>query len=716
MKSQTTAKRSTAGLKVRTDLRAGSYYAQATEFVQQTHLAREGTALLTELRARLAALDDRYQNWVYAHIDPFFGQRRQEQQRDLQGDRVLQLSTPQKQANYSLALGVVGLGLAGIASLLGISMGLFSIAVGIFIMTPMVKIGYKMAVHDRKFSTLHLMLLYFAGMWFGGYLVIGAFGLILMAFARKVKMLSESTAQDQIANIFGKQPRRAWMLVNGVETEVPIEQVEVGDVLVMDVGQMIPVDGVIVEGAASIDQHMLTGEAQPVELGVGDNVLAATIVLSGRISVRVERAGTETTATQIGEILNRTTRYRSSMEEKAAKFADRSLVPMLVGCGVGFLTAGPLGAVAILGCNFTMSMMGLTPLTLLNFLNYSSHHGILVKDGDALEKLQTVDTMVFDKTGTLTIEQPHLVQIHRCADLTEVEILRLAAAAEHRQTHPVARAILAAAAEQQVAIPKVEDAHYEVGYGIKVQVLGEPDAQHPTPNTLPVRVGSWRFMEMEAVVIPASMQTLIAACQDQGHSLVFVATDAGLVGALELRTTVRAEAQQVMDTLRAMGKKLYIISGDQEAPTQALAAELGMDGYFANTLPERKADLVAQLKAEGRSVCFIGDGINDAIALKKADVSVSLRGATTAATDTAQVVLMDADLGQLVTLVTLVDELHKNLNLNLKIAGALSLVSAGGVLFLHAGFVIVEVLFAGQLMTGVGIASMPLLKQQGMKD
>ena len=217
-------------------------------------------------------------------------------------------------------------------------------------------------------------------------------------------------------------------------------------------------------------------------------------------------------------------------------------------------------------------------------------------------------------------------------------------------------------------------------------------------------------MEMEAVVIPASMQTLIDSCQEQAHSLVFVATDVGLVGALELKTTVRAEAHQVMDTLRRLGKQLYIISGDQEAPTQALAAELGMDGYFANTLPERKADLVDQLKAAGRSVCFVGDGINDAIALKKADVSISLRGATTAATDTAQVVLMDANLSQLLTLVQMVDELHKNLNLNLKVAEALSLVSVCGVLFFNAGFVVVEILFAGQFITGVGIASMPLLK------
>jgi heavy metal translocating P-type ATPase len=547
-------------------------------------------------------------------------------------------------------------------------------------------------------------------MWFGGYLVIGAAGLVLMAFARKIQMLSESNTHDQLASIFGQQPRTAWMVVDGVETEVPIEQVGVGDLLVIDVGQMIPVDGVIAQGAASIDQHMLTGEAQPVELGVGDPVLAATIVLSGRIFVQVEKTGSETTATQIGEILNNTSRHRLSIQEKSAEMADRSLLPMLIASGIGFSVAGPVGGLAILGCNFTLSMMGLTPLTMLNFLNYSSQKGILVKEGNALEKLHTVDTVLFDKTGTLTIERPHVVQVHTCAGLGEDEVLRLTAAAEHRQTHPVAQAILAAAAEQALTVPKVADAHYEVGYGIKVRVTSGADGVDAASPS--VSVGSGRFMQMEQIAIPAAMQSLIDSCNEKGNALVFVAVDGVLVGVVELEATVREEARQVVEELHRRGMKVYIISGDQEAPTRSLSNELKMDGYFANILPEHKADLVTQLKDEGRKVCFVGDGINDAIALKTADVSVSLRGATTAATDTAQVVLMDAHLSQLITLIELVDELHKNLDLNFNVAAALSLVSASGVLFFHAGFAIVEILFAGQFITGVGIASKPLLKQR----
>jgi heavy metal translocating P-type ATPase len=683
-----------------------------TDFMENTELGREGQEVIRAIGARVSVIDDSYQQWITDHIDPLFGSQRQQQLEDLAGGRKMELSPRQKQANYSLALGVTGLGLALLANVVAIPIGLISAAIGLYIVAPWLQYAVHKTLHERRLSAMHLMLVYFAGLWVGGYLVVGTAGLILTALARKVRMFSEDRTRGQLVNIFGRQPQEAWMLVDGVETEVPIEQVQVGDILVIDVSQTIPVDGVIVEGVASIDQHMLTGESQPAEKGVGDSVLAATVVLAGRIFVRVERAGAETTATKIGEILNHTARYRLSAEDKSMQMIDRAFVPLLIGSGLGLVLIGPVGAIAVLGCNYTMGMIGLTPLTLLNFLNESSRYGILVKDGDALEKLHGVDTFVFDKTGTLTIEQPQIVQIHTCSQYGEEDVLRLAAAAERRQSHPIAQAILAAAAERQIVVPEIADAHYDVGYGITVRAAIGSDADGAVGDAQKIRVGSSRFMEMEDIGIPDGMQALIATCQAQGHSLVFVAVDDQLIGALELKATVRPEARHVVDELHRRGMTLYIISGDQEGPTRTLAEDLGMDGYFANTLPERKADLVDQLKAEGRKVCFIGDGINDAIALKKADVSISLRGATTAATDTAQVVLMDADLSQVLVLLELVEKLQKNLNLNFNVAMGLSALSATGVLFFHAGFAIVETVFAGQIVTGVGIASMPLLKQK----
>lgn len=690
-------------------------------------IPQDDTTLAARIGARLNSVDNAYQQWIHDHIDPIFGSKRYQQMRVLSGGRAQELSPVQKQANHLLALAGVGLGAATIATVLAIPIALVSIPFGLITIIPSIRVAYHKAVNEHKFSIVHLSLIYLLGLYMGGFLFIGAGGLFLLAFGYKIGALTEATIRDGLINVFGQQPRYAWRVLDGIETEVPIEQVVVGDILVFDVGQMIPIDGVIVEGIASIDQHMLTGEAQPIEKGVGDPVLAATIVLGGRIYVRVEKAGAETTAAQIGEVINRIATYRPSFMEKAVTRADRSLVPMLVGSGLGFLIAGPVGGLAMLGCNFTLNMVGLIPLTTLNFLNESSHLGILVKEGDALEKLHTVDTFVFDKTGTLTIEQPHVVHIHTCNGLHPDEVLRLAAAAERRQGHPVAKAILAAAAERQLILPPIEDAHYEVGYGIKVHVSdseiagelhhgAEPMTSAVVPYAHLVSVGSWRFMQMEQIEVPDHLHSSIAASQEQGHSLVFVALDTVLIGVLELDATIRPEARQVVEALHRRGMKTYIISGDQEAPTRALAQAMGMDGYFANTLPENKADLVAQLKEQGSTVCYVGDGINDAIALKKADVSVSLRGATTAATDTAQVVLMDADLTQLLVLIELVEEMYKNLDLNSKIATALTVIGASSILFLNAGFVIVEGLYAASIAIGVGVASKPLVQRWGNKD
>ena len=245
----------------------------------------------------------------------------------------------------------------------------------------------------------------------------------------------------------------------------------------------------------------------------------------------------------------------------------------------------------------------------------------------------------------------------------------------------------------------MDDATYQVGYGLQVQVAGQQ-----------VRVGSLRFLQSEGIALPAEIDALQGAAQAMGHALVYVAVDDLLAGALELVSTIRPEAKAVVEQLQAQGFTLYIISGDHEAPTRQLAAELGIAHYFAGVLPADKAGLVSSLQAEGHKVCFVGDGINDAIALRKADVSVSLRGATTAATDTAQVVLMNADLGQLHALFTLGRKLEQSIAFNFSVATAFSLLSGGSILFLHLKFIAVEVLAATQLLTGVRIASKPLIE------
>jgi Cu2+-exporting ATPase len=322
-----------------------------------------------------------------------------------------------------------------------------------------------------------------------------------------------------------------------------------------------------------------------------------------------------------------------------------------------------------------------------------------VKDGRALEKLKSIDTLVFDKTGTLTLERPHIVGIHVTGEYTEIEVLSLAATAEYRQVHPIAQAILTAAEERGIELPVIDTAHYEIGYGVKVQV-----------GDLEVMVGSQRFMLMENIRLPSSLQAEIERCKNEGRSLVYVAADGQLAGLIELDATLRPEARAIVDWLRQRGLELYILSGDQEPPTQRLARELSMDGYFANILPEGKAELIEQLQAEGRSICFIGDGINDAIALRQADVSISFRGAANIASDSAQIVLMEDHLDQLRVLFELIQAYDRNLATNYQQSVVKSLIAAAAVLILPLKFLIVEGLWVFTFAKGITLATRPLLK------
>jgi P-type E1-E2 ATPase len=263
-----------------------------------------------------------------------------------------------------------------------------------------------------------------------------------------------------------------------------------------------------------------------------------------------------------------------------------------------------------------------------------------------------VDTFLFDKTGTLTRERPEVGRILTFASYSESQILKWAAAAEHKFSHPIAKAILDKFDSLGLPMVKTDESKYHVGYGITVNVEGHT-----------VRVGSARFMKHEEIPLPPELDVEMERVHDDGNSLILVAVDDALGGAIEMCAANRPEVQDVIDGLRERGAKhLAIISGDHDRPTRNLAEKLGMDRYFAEVLPQDKAKYVELLQKEGRTVCFVGDGINDSIALKKANVSISLRGASTIATDTAQVVFMEESLTKILRLSDISHELQRNID------------------------------------------------------
>jgi Cu2+-exporting ATPase len=496
-----------------------------------------------------------------------------------------------------------------------------------------------------------------------------------LCFGRHLMRRTEDNSKKLLLGAFGKQPRFCWLLQEGQEIQVSLDKLQQGDVLVVHTGEVVPVDGVIVDGLAMIDQHALTGESTPAEKGAGDRVFASTIMVAGKVHIAVEKSGSETATAKIAQILNDTAGYKLASQHKGERLADKAVIPTLAVGAVALAAMGPNGAAAVLNSDLGTGIRMAAPLAMLSTLALCAQRGVLVKDGRALDLLCEIDTVLFDKTGTLTRERPEVGRIISANGHTPDDILRFAAAAEHKFHHPIAVAILHKALEQGLDLPDTDSTQYKVGYGITVGVDGHV-----------IRVGSPRFMDIEGVALTEEVAAALEDSHREGHTMVMVAVDDALGGALELRASVRPEVPDIIRGLRARGvKQIVIISGDHEAPTRRLAEELGMDRYFAQVLPADKADYVEKLQQEGRKVCFVGDGINDAIALKKANVSISLRGATSIATDTAHVVFMEQGLGKLCELLDIAHDLERNVRISWGLILVPNIICIAGVFTLGFG-------------------------------
>lgn len=679
-----------------------------------------GNRALHSLRERLGRIDDHYQQWIENRIDPLLSGKRAKHAEDLEktndalaamvsaediagvkldGVDAVSIVEQKKEINRSIGLSAAVAVFAVGASLVAAPAALICLPLGLYGSRHIFKAAYEDIKTKRRIGDPVLASVLVFGTFLGGFFVIGGLANVLYYSSEKMILITQDGSRRRLVNIIGQLPGRVWALVNGQETEVPLSQLQEGDTVIVGAGQVIPVDGVIVAGNAMIDQHRLTGESQPAEKAAGDTVLAATLVMAGKINIQVTQTGTATAAAKIGEILNNTANCQLSIESKAMQVVNRTALPTLLTAGVAWPIVGYQGAVAVTGASIGYNMRLTAPIAMLNFLNLAAERGILIKDGRSLELLPTIDTIIFDKTGTLTVEQPHVARIH-CLDdgLDEHDLLASSAAIEARQSHPIAHAIVAAAHERGLTLPPIDDAHYAVGYGIKARIDGRL-----------FRIGSNRFMALEQIDLPPAVEQLQQTAHGVGHSLVMVAMEDRLVGVIELEPTIRPEVADIVADLHKRNLQVYIISGDQEQPTHKLAQSLGIDRYFANTLPTDKAAHVERLQAEGRKVCFVGDGINDSLALRGADISISLSGATSVATDTAQIVMMDQSLRQLPVLLDMADEFNSNMRAGYAAAMLPGAVTIGGVFLLKWGIFASTMIYNVGLMTGVGIAMLPLL-------
>lgn len=637
-------------------------------------------------------------------VDAVSGTERDQQLQEISIDGEKPVSEFDQKINKHIMLSSSITGIALLGTTFAPVLGIAGAAGVLYIAYPLYRKAYE-DLKNKELTTYVTDAVIVSGVLATNHLVLAAMMALLGNVAMKMLTRLEDSSRKQLINVFGKQPGRVWVVQSGIEVETPLESLQKGDIVVVNAGEVIAVDGVIKEGMASIDQHLLTGEAQPVEKGAGDSVFAATAVLSGKLLIEVTKAGKDSLAAEIGHILNHTESYKDTLKARGQKIANDFNTPTLLLAGLTWPIMGSEKALTVLFSGLGYNMRFLGTFSVLNYLHVISRQGVLIKDGRALESLQNVDTIVFDKTGTLTLDQLEVSRLYPFGGLSEDALLTYAATAEYRQPHPVALAITAAARERQLQLPEIEEGAYSVGYGIKVRLNGG-EAERI------IRVGSARFLANEGITMPDKMETIHSQADAHGFSLVHVAVDDRFSGAIELRPIIRPEAKAVIEELKKRNLELYIISGDHQEPTRNLAKALGIDNYFAQTLPGDKAALVEGLRQQGKFVCFVGDGINDSIALKKANVSISLKGASTAATDTAQIIFMDGTLNKLNRLFDIGDDFEHNMKINLVSSIAPGVICIGGVLFANFGLIAGIVSYYAGMFGGLANTMHPLLKYQ----
>lgn len=550
-----------------------------------------------------------------------------------------------------LPIASLSMGLAGISTLLCPALLPVNAALVFLTARPSFKGAFDVVFKEKRIGVDILDSIITFACLATGQVFAGALMVWTLSIGKHILGKTTEQSGKALTEVIGKQPTFAWLVSDGSEVQVPVDTLKAGDLIVVNTGDAIPVDGEIDSGEAMVDQHALTGESAPAEKKKGDFAYAATVVLAGMLYIKVKEAGSNTTAAKIQSIIEKSATFKVKTQSMGEKMADKAVIPTLGLAAVGLATRGIGPALAIINCDYGTGIRLAAPTALLSSLIVCARNGILIKNGRILENLPEVDTFIFDKTGTLTHEMPEVKEII-CNDglYKQQDVLMFAAIAEQRFNHPIANAILKKASELNLHLPKRDDTKYNIGFGIEVASNGHR-----------IKVGSRRYMERESIKIPSTMEKYFAEISEKGGSAVYVGVNDQFAGALELQSSHRAEAFDILQGLRKRGvKRIVLISGDHKAPTKALAEKLGIDQFHAEVLPADKLKYVKMFKREGSKVAFVGDGINDAPALSYADVSMSLRGASDIATDVADVVFMDGGLSKL----TMLYDVSRNLKLN----------------------------------------------------
>ena len=466
--------------------------------------------------------------------------------------------------------------------------------------------------------------------------------LTFVLFGHWLEMRARAGASDAIKALLDLTPPKATVIRAGEPLEVPTSEVVLDDVVLIRPGDKVPVDGVVIEGASSVDESMITGESAPVEKAVGSNVIGASINKTGTFRFKATKVGADTALAQIVRLVQ----LAQNSKAPAQRLADRAaqwLVAAAVILGLltlfGWLTIGDSTFVFALTMAITVVIiacpdaLGLaTPTAIMVGTGLGALNGILFKNATALEQASKIGAVIFDKTGTLTVGQPRVVELVGAGNpISADEVLRLAASAEGSSEHPLAQAVVDAANDRQLALVDATGFQAVPGHGLEATVDGRT-----------VLVGNAKLMRDRAVDF-ASLGSRADELEGAGRTVVRIAVDGKAGGLIAIADAVRPSAKETIDRLHNLGIQVAMLTGDNRSTADRIAAELGLDTVFAEVLPGQKADKVKELQATGKLVAMVGDGINDAPALAQADVGIAIGAGTDVAVETADVVLMKSD-------------------------------------------------------------------------
>ena len=480
----------------------------------------------------------------------------------------------------------------------------------------------------------------------------------IMAVAGALESYTLDKSRKSIRNLLDLTPQVAAVRRKEREVDVPISEIQVGDVVVVRPGERIPVDGVVKAGASSVNQAPVTGESMPVEKFKGGEVFAGSLNESGRLEIRTTKIGEDTTLARIVHLVEKAQETRAPVQNVADRFTMWFLPIVLVLAIIGFFTSGNIRvAVSILlvACPCAFAIATPTAVT-AGISNLARRTAVLVKGGMFLELAGKIDTLLVDKTGTFTIGELGVVDVVAFGDIPERDVLRLAAIAEKYSEHPLARSVIALARKRNIEVPDLEEFKVETGKGVAARFDGKK-----------IFIGKEEFLRDKGISISRDIVRTISDQTERGRTAILVANGMKVVGLIATADEIRPETSRAVSSLKAMGiQNITMLTGDNPKVARLVAEEIGVDNFQAGLLPEQKQGFVKMLRDEGHVVGMIGDGINDAPALALADVGIAMGAAgTDVAIETADVALMNDDLSRVVEFIWMSRKVLRRIKLNI---------------------------------------------------